>query len=62
MQYSKIPFLCENSSGHAKEFLRKLSTFLARSLKNVRRPCARRNWKLVLLLRVAYLNISCAVR
>jgi hypothetical protein len=38
----------QNSHGHAKEFLRKLSTIWASALKKVRQPCARGNttWSL----------------
>jgi hypothetical protein len=43
MEDSKTPFCCLEFhwAGHAKEFLRKLSTIWARILKTFRQPCIR---------------------
>jgi hypothetical protein len=41
MQDSRPHFAAQNSHGHGKEFLWKLSTIWARALKNVRQPCPR---------------------
>jgi quinol monooxygenase YgiN len=38
MQDSKAHFPAHNSHGHAKEFIRKLSTIWERALKKVRQP------------------------
>jgi hypothetical protein len=39
MKDAKTHFTAQNSHGHAKEFLRKLSKNWARALKKVRQPC-----------------------